>query len=274
MRNYMMLLAMVLDYGTKKITRAKIDGEHVHALSLFGRFLDFDLTAGFPIVTTRQIGWKTAAHELIWMLRGETNVSYLHANGVHIWDAWADKNGDLGPVYGAQLRRWHTADGREIDQVSQLVADIFAVKNDPAAAPGRRLILNMWNVGDLGKMALPPCPMMAQFNVTNGRLSCLVTQRSADLFIGLPYDIAVYAMLTHVLARITGLMVGQLFFSIGDAHIYENHIEAVKEQLTRVPQDAPVFIVDWIDSVDDIEISDFNLTGYTPCPPIKAQVAV
>lgn len=279
MKNYLNLMFDVLYEGTKKPTRAKINGEHVAAFSLFGRTLRFDLADGFPLVTTRRISWVTAAHELIWMLSGDTNVRYLQQNGVNIWNKWADDAGNLGPIYGAQLRHWRAIDPAghghyEIDQVDNLLADIAAVKADPCAAPGRRLILTMWNVGELKDMALPPCPMMAQFNVTNGKLSCMVTQRSADLFIGLPYDIAVYAMLTHVIAHIAGLTVGDLVFSLGDAHIYENHVEAVAKQLQRTPRQPPRLTVYNLGHLDDLEIANLYVDGYTHDEALTAEVAV
>jgi len=278
-KNYLNIMYDVLHDGIKKPTRAKINDEHVSAFSLFGRTLRFDLAEGFPLVTTRRISWRTAAHELIWMLSGETNVRYLQQNGVTIWNKWADDAGNLGPVYGAQLRHWRAIDPQghghyEIDQVDNLLADIAAVKLNPSAAPGRRLILTMWNVGELKDMALPPCPMMAQFNVTDGKLSCMVTQRSADLFIGLPYDIAVYAMLTHVIAHIAGLAVGDLIFSIGDAHIYENHVPAVVEQLKRTPHRAPKLAVYNLGHLDDIEIANLCLDDYAHRESLTAEVAV
>lgn len=280
MKNYLTLLRDVLANGTCKPTRAKLsDGNHVEALSVFGRSLRFNLADGFPLVTTKRVSWKTALVELTWMLSGDTNIRYLNDKGVHIWDAWADANGDLGPVYGAQLRRWQAFDG-EIDQVAQLLNDIRAVVADPTASPGRRLILSMWNVGELSKMALPPCPMVCQFNVTDGKLSCLVYQRSADLFIGLPYDIAVYAMLTHMIAQLSKLDVGELIFSIGDAHIYANHIEQVKEQLTRDPRPLPSATcevgVTWEADrkVAKIKIHKLRVNDYDPCGEIRGEVAV
>lgn len=274
MNNYLNLLHDAITLGTPKPTRAKIDGKNVDARSLFGRVLRFDLTDGFPIVTTRRISWVTAAHELVWMISGDTNTAYLNANGVTIWDKWADERGNLGPIYGEQLRAWCSGGGYEIDQVANLIRDIHAVMLDPTAAPGRRLILNMWNVGDLPKMALPPCPMMVQFNVTDGNLSCMVTQRSADIFLGLPYDIAVYAMLTHVIAHLTGLNVGELVFSIGDAHVYENHVEQALEQLKRDPLPLPTITVTGLGSIDDLRLENINIHGYSHMGAIKAEVAV
>jgi thymidylate synthase len=241
MKQYLDLLRSVLDQGVRKPTRAKLPstGQNVHALSIFGYQMRFDLAAGFPAVTTKRLARGPIIHELIWFLRGSTNVDYLRENNVTIWDEWADEEGELGPVYGKQWRSWSAPDGRTVDQIAALLRGIEAVKADPTSSVGRRLIVSAWNPPDISQMALPPCHTMFQFSVTDGRLSCQLYQRSADLFLGVPFNIASYALLTHLVAHVTGLVPGEFIHTFGDAHIYENHIEQVREQLRREPLPLP-----------------------------------
>lgn len=264
MRPYLDLLRRVLDEGVRRDDRTGTG-----TLSLFGAQLRFDLAAGFPLVTTKKVHWRSVAHELLWFLRGETNTRWLNDNGVRIWDAWADKNGDLGPVYGAQWRSWATADGRVVDQIGWVIDEI---RRNPTS---RRLIVSAWNVGALDQMALPPCHLLFQFYVAGGRLSCQLYQRSADLFIGVPFNIASYALLTHLIAQVTGLGVGDFVHTFGDAHIYLNHREQVLTQLAREPRPLPRLELDpGVTRIDDFEYRHLTLLGYEPAPAIKAPVAV
>lgn len=236
--------------------------------SLFGYQMRFDLSKGFPILTTKKLHWKSIVHELLWFMKGDTNVKYLQDNGVRIWNEWADENGNLGPVYGKQWRSWETADGETIDQLSDLIEEI---KNNPDS---RRLIVSAWNVGDLKKMALPPCHLLFQFYVNNGKLSLQLYQRSADAFLGVPFNIASYSLLLMIIAKECGLKVGEFIHTIGDAHIYSNHIEQVKLQLTRNPTQLPT--VKLKDGVkwDSYSFDDIELQNYVSQPHIKGTVAV
>ncbi len=264
MRPYLDLLQDVLDSGVQKDDRTGTG-----TLSVFGRQLRFDLRAGFPAVTTKRLAWKAVAVELLWFLRGDTNIRWLRRRRVHIWDEWADADGELGPVYGAQWRRWRAADGRVIDQVDQVVRRL---REDPNS---RRLIVSAWNVGELEQMRLPPCHLLFQFYVAEGRLSCQLYQRSADLFLGVPFNIASYALLTHMIAQVTGLEVGDFVHTFGDAHIYRNHIEQVRLQLSREPRPLPRLWLDpSIERLEDFTFQHMRLEGYDPAPTIKAPVAV
>jgi thymidylate synthase len=264
MRPYLDLMAHVLEYGAEKKDRTGTGTR-----SVFGHQLRFDLGRGFPMVTTKKVHLKSIVHELLWFLRGETNVAYLRENGVSIWDEWADERGELGPVYGAQWRSWRAADGRAIDQISQVIEQI-RVNPD-----SRRLIVSAWNVGELDKMALPPCHAFFQFYVSGGRLSCQLYQRSADIFLGVPFNIASYALLTMMVAQVTGLKPGDFVHTLGDAHLYANHFDQARLQLSREPRPLPVMKLNpAVRSVFDFKFEDFELVGYDPHPAIKAQVAV
>lgn len=276
MKAYLDLLRDVRENGVCKPTRGKLrsTGEHIDALSVFGRQIRFDLQGGFPLVTTKRVHWPSIVHELIWFLRGSTNIAYLVGNGVHIWDEWADENGELGPVYGAQWRAWPIPGEGSFDQIAALIDGIEAVKADPTASVGRRLIVSAWNVADLDKMALPPCHVMAQFNVTGGRLSCQLYQRSADMFLGVPFNIASYALLTHLVAKVTHLTPGEFIHTFGDAHIYTNHLDVVDTQLSRSPLPLPrIEIRDGID-IDTVRFRDIELIGYQSHPGLRGEVAV
>ncbi len=264
MRNYLDLLQDVLDHGVKKEDRTGTG-----TLSVFGRQLRFDLSEGFPLVTTKRIHLKSVVHELLWFLRGDTNIRYLKENGVRIWDEWADENGDLGPVYGSQWRAWETPDGRSIDQIRQVVD---AIKRNPDS---RRHLVSAWNVSVIDEMKLPPCHFVFQFYVAEGKLSCMLTMRSVDTFLGLPFNIASYALLTHMIAQQCDLEVGEFIWSGGDVHIYSNHLEQVKLQLGREPLPLPKLnILRKPDSIFDYAYEDFDFVGYEHHPGIKAPVAV
>jgi len=264
MKNYLDLLADVLEHGTEKTDRTGTG-----TISVFGRQLRFDLSAGFPLLTTKRLHIKSIVHELIWFLSGETNIQYLRDNGVKIWDAWADEEGNLGPVYGSQWRTWIAADGRTIDQISEVIAQI---KNNPDS---RRHLVNAWNVGEVDNMALPPCHYAFQFYVAGGKLSCMFQMRSTDTFLGLPFNIASYALLTHMVAQQCGLDVGELIYTGGDVHIYSNHVEQVKQQLEREPYPLPrLEIKRKPDSIFDYRFEDFEFVGYQFHPTIKAPIAV
>ena len=237
--------------------------------SVFGRQLRFDLSEGFPLITTKRVHFKSIAYELLWFLRGESNVGWLREHGVTIWDEWADAAGELGPVYGVQWRSWPTPDGRHIDQISQVIEQL---KTTPDS---RRIIVSAWNVGELGEMALMPCHALFQFYVADGKLSCQLYQRSADLFLGVPFNIASYALLTHLVAQQTGLEVGDFVWTGGDCHIYDNHVEQVSEQLTRDPFPYPTLKLNRKpDSIFDYEYEDFEVVDYQHHPAIRAAVAV
>ena len=264
MQQYLDLMRHVLDTGHDKSDRTGTGTR-----SVFGWQARFDLANGFPMVTTKKLHLKSIVHELLWFLQGDTNIAYLKENGVRIWDEWADENGDLGPVYGKQWRRWETPDGRLIDQISQLVNSL---KNNPDS---RRHLVSAWNPGDVDQMALPPCHCLFQFYVADGKLSCQLYQRSADIFLGVPFNIASYALLTLMLAQVCGYQPGEFIHTFGDAHIYSNHFAQAELQLSRQPRSLPTL---WINpEVKDIfsfRFEDFRLEGYDPHPHISAPVAV
>ncbi len=264
MKNYLDLLRHVRDTGTRKSDRTGTG-----TVSVFGHQMRFDLSRGFPLVTTKKCHLRSIIHELLWFLKGETNIRYLKDNGVTIWDEWADEQGNLGPVYGYQWRSWPAPDGRHIDQIQRVLDDL---KNNPDS---RRIIVSAWNVADLDKMALAPCHAFIQFYVADGKLSCQLYQRSADLFLGVPFNIASYALLTMMVAQVTGLKPGDFVHTLGDAHIYLNHFDQVNEQLTREPRPLPTMKIN--PEVKDLfafRFEDFTLEGYDPHPAIKAPVAV
>jgi len=264
MRPYHDLLRHVLENGTRKSDRTGTG-----TISVFGAQLRFDLNAGFPLMTTKKVHLKSIIHELLWFLQGDTNVRYLKENGVSIWDEWAKPDGDLGPVYGYQWRSWPAADGRHIDQISQVLQQL---KTNPDS---RRMIVSAWNVADLDKMALMPCHAFFQFYVADGKLSCQLYQRSADMFLGVPFNIASYALLTQMIAQVCGLKPGDFVHTFGDTHIYLNHMDQVKEQLSREPRALPVMKLN--PAVKDLfafKYADFTLENYDPHPAIKAPVAV
>jgi thymidylate synthase len=264
MQPYLELLRHVRDHGT-----GKSDRTGTGTRSVFGWQMRYDLAKGFPLVTTKKLHLRSIVHELIWFLQGDTNVAYLKENGVSIWDEWADANGDLGPVYGRQWRAWPTADGKVVDQIAWVVDEI---KRNPDS---RRLIVSAWNVGELPKMALMPCHTMFQFYVANGKLSCQLYQRSGDIFLGIPFNIASYALLTHMIAQVTGLEVGDFVHTLGDAHLYSNHIEQADKQLLREPRALPRLSLNpEVKSIFDFRFEDVAIVDYDPYPAIKAPVAV
>lgn len=264
MRQYLDLMRLVMDSGLVKSDRTGTGTK-----SIFGHQMRFDLAEGFPLVTTKKLHVRSIIHELIWFLRGETNIAYLKENGVSIWDEWADENGDLGPVYGAQWRSWPDPDGGVIDQIGQVVAGI---RSNPDS---RRHIVTAWNPVDVDKQALPPCHALFQFYVGNGRLSCQLYQRSADIFLGVPFNIASYALLTMMMAQVTGLKPGEFVHTLGDAHLYLNHLDQAREQLSREPRALPSMTLNPdVTEIDGFRYEDFELTGYDPHPHIKAKVAV
>lgn len=264
MKQYLDLMQHVLDEGVRKEDRTGTG-----TLSVFGYQMRFDLGKGFPAVTTKKLHLRSIIHELLWFLQGDTNIRYLKENGVSIWDEWADENGELGPVYGSQWRSWPTADGRHVDQISQVIGQI---KNNPDS---RRIIVSAWNVGEIDNMALPPCHAFFQFYVAEGKLSCQLYQRSADIFLGVPFNIASYALLTLMMAQVTGLQPGDFVHTLGDAHLYSNHLEQARTQLQREPRDLPCMKIN--PDVEDLfrfNFEDFELVDYDPHPHIKAPVAV
>jgi thymidylate synthase len=264
MRQYLDLMRQVLDRGARKTDRTGTG-----TLSIFGHQMRFDLAAGFPLVTTKKVHLKSIIHELIWFLSGDTSIAYLKANGVSIWDAWADAAGDLGPVYGAQWRSWPTGDGGSIDQIRDVVEQI---RTNPDS---RRLIVSAWNPAEVDRMALPPCHCLFQFYVADGRLSCQLYQRSADIFLGLPFNIASYALLTLMMAQVAGLKPGEFVLSLGDAHLYANHLEQARLQLERDPRPLPTMRLNpEVNAIFDFVYEDFTLEGYEPHPNIRAVVAV
>ena len=264
MQQYLGLLQHILDNGIDKQDRTGTGTR-----SVFGYQLRFDLSKGFPLVTTKKVHLKSIVHELLWFLKGETNIAYLKEHGVRIWDEWADENGELGPVYGRQWRNWEGRDGRVVDQVSDLIAQI---KKNPDS---RRLIISAWNVADLPDMALMPCHTMFQFYVAHGKLSCQLYQRSADVFLGVPFNIASYALLTQMIAQVCDLEPGEFIHTFGDVHIYSNHMEQVKLQLTRTPFALPVMKLNpAIKDIFGFRFEDFSLENYQSHPAIKAPVAV
>ena len=264
MQQYLDLMRHVRDHGTRKEDRTGTG-----TVSVFGYQMRFDLSAGFPLVTTKKCHLRSILHELLWFLKGDTNLRYLHDNKVTIWDEWADEQGNLGPVYGYQWRSWPTPGGGSIDQISQVIDQL---SNNPDS---RRIIVSAWNVGDIENMALPPCHAFFQFYVAEGRLSCQLYQRSADIFLGVPFNIASYALLTLMMAQVTGLEAGDFVHTFGDAHLYLNHLEQADLQLSRTPRPLPVIQLN--PDVDDLfafSYDDFELQGYDPYPHIKAAVAV
>jgi len=264
MRAYLDLLRHVLDHGAEKTDRTGTGTR-----SVFGWQMRFDLNEGFPLVTTKKLHLKSIVHELIWFLRGDTNIAYLKEHGVRIWDEWADANGDLGPVYGQQWRAWPTADGGVVDQIRWVVDEI---KRNPDS---RRLIVSAWNVGELPKMALMPCHSLFQFYVADGKLSCQLYQRSGDIFLGVPFNIASYALLTHMVAQVCGLGVGDFVHTLGDAHLYNNHVEQARLQLTREPRPMPRLALNPnVHALEDFRFDDIAIVDYAPHPSIKAPVAV
>jgi len=264
MKQYHQLMQHVLDHGTHKEDRTGTG-----TLSVFGYQMRFDLADGFPMLTTKKLHLKSILHELIWFLKGETNIQYLKDNGVSIWNEWADEQGNLGPVYGSQWRSWPAPDGQSIDQISQVIQQI---KNNPDS---RRLIVSAWNVGVIPQMALPPCHAFFQFYVADGKLSCQLYQRSADIFLGVPFNIASYALLTHMVAQVCNLQVGEFIHTLGDAHLYTNHLEQAKLQLTRDCRDLPQLKMNpAIKDIFAFQFEDFSIEGYDPHPHIKAAVAV
>ena len=264
MKQYLDLLRHIREHGTIKQDRTGVGTQ-----SIFGYQMRFDLSEGFPLLTTKKVHLRSIIHELLWFIAGDTNIGYLHANKVSIWDEWADENGDLGPVYGHQWRSWQAPDGRSIDQLSQVIDQI---RNNPDS---RRMLVCAWNPGDIDKMALPPCHCLFQFYVANGRLSCQLYQRSADTFLGVPFNIASYSLLTLMLAQVCGLQPGEFIHTFGDTHIYLNHFDQVAEQLSRTPRPLPVMKLNpAVKSLFDFRYEDFTLEGYDPWPAIKAPVAV
>lgn len=264
MKQYQELLQRILDTGVKKEDRTGTG-----TLSVFAHQMRFNLQDGFPLLTTKKLHTRSIIHELLWFLKGDTNTAYLHDNKVSIWDEWADENGDLGPIYGKQWRAWEAKDGRVIDQIGELIEQI---KKTPDS---RRLLVSAWNVGDLDKMALPPCHIIFQFYVAHNRLSCQLYQRSADVFLGVPFNIASYALLTHMIAQVCGLGVGEFIHTTGDTHLYLNHIEQAKLQLTRTPYKLPTLkLNESITDINDFKYEDIAIENYESHPHIKASVAI
>lgn len=264
MKQYLDLMQHVLDQGAQKHDRTGTG-----TLSVFGYQMRFDLQEGFPMVTTKKLHLKSIIHELIWFLSGDTNIAYLKENGVRIWDEWADENGDLGPVYGSQWRSWPKPDGEKIDQISQIIQ---MIKSNPDS---RRIIVSAWNVAEIEQMALPPCHAFFQFYVADGKLSCQLYQRSADIFLGVPFNIASYALLTMMVAQVCGLQYGDFIHTLGDAHLYNNHIEQAQLQLSREPRKLPTMEINPdVQDIFDFKFEDFTLKDYDPHPHIKGVVAV
>ncbi len=264
MRQYLALMQHVLQHGSKKTDRTGTG-----TLSVFGYQMRFDLNQGFPLVTTKKVHLRSIIHELLWFLRGDTNIKSLNAAGVTIWDEWADENGDLGPVYGKQWRSWPDSKGGIIDQMSGLI-DMLLQNPD-----SRRLIVSGWNVAEISNMALPPCHCLFQFYVAEGRLSCQLYQRSADIFLGVPFNIASYALLTHMVAQVVGLKLGDFVHTLGDAHLYLNHLEQAREQLSRTPYPLPTMQINpTVNSIFDFQYEDFNVINYQCHPRISAPIAV
>jgi thymidylate synthase len=264
MKTYLDLLRHVLEHGARKEDRTGTG-----TLSVFGYQMRFDLAERFPLLTTKKVHMKSVIHELLWFLQGSTNVEYLRANGVTIWDEWADEKGELGPVYGAQWRSWPAPDGRHIDQIADVLQQI---RKNPHS---RRLMVTAWNPADIPKMALAPCHALFQFYVAEGKLSCQLYQRSADIFLGVPFNIASYALLTLMVAQVTGLKPGEFVHTLGDAHLYLNHLEQARLQLTRTPKPLPVMRLNpAVKDLFDFRYEDFTLEGYDPAPAIRAPIAV
>ncbi len=263
-QQYLGLMRQVLEHGVRKDDRTGTG-----TLSIFGWQMRFDLSRGFPLLTTKKLHIRSIIYELLWFLRGDTNIRWLNEHKVTIWDEWADENGDLGPIYGRQWRSWPTCEGGYIDQIAEAIDQI---RNNPDS---RRIVVSAWNVAELDKMALPPCHLLFQFYVAEGRLSCQLYQRSADIFLGVPFNIASYALLTHMIAHVTGLEVGEFIHTLGDAHLYLNHLEQARTQLGRAPRPMPRLVIRRkVDNIDDFRFEDFEIKGYDPHPHIKAPVAV
>ena len=264
MQQYLDLMRRIQDEGAEKTDRTGTGTK-----SVFGHQMRFDLSRSFPLLTTKKLHLRSIIHELLWFLTGDTNLQYLHENKVTIWDEWADEQGNLGPVYGHQWRKWESADGRVIDQVTQVIEQI---KINPDS---RRLIVSAWNVGDIDKMALPPCHLLFQFYVADGKLSCQLYQRSADVFLGVPFNIASYSLLCMMMAQVCGLKPGEFVHTLGDAHLYSNHLEQTELQLSREPKALPRMLINpEVDNLFDFKFEDFELVDYDPHPHIKAPVAV
>ncbi len=264
MQQYLDLLRLILERGTDKSDRTGVGTR-----SIFGHQMRFDLAQGFPLLTTKKLHLKSIIYELLWFLRGDSNVRYLREHGVSIWDEWADEQGELGPVYGVQWRSWPASDGRRIDQIREVIEQI---RRNPDS---RRLVVSAWNVGELERMRLPPCHLLFQFYVAEGRLSCQLYQRSADVFLGVPFNIASYSLLTLMTAQVTGLAPGEFIHTLGDAHLYSNHLEQARLQLSRQPRPLPTMRLNpEVQSIFDFQFEDFTLEGYDPHPHIAAKVAV
>jgi thymidylate synthase len=264
MQTYLDLLDRVLTEGVEKADRTGTG-----TLSVFGHQMRFDLSQGFPLLTTKKLHTRSIVAELLWFLQGSTNVKWLHEQGVTIWDEWADADGELGPIYGYQWRSWPTPDDGHVDQIARVIE---AIRTNPDS---RRHLVSAWNVSDLDKMALPPCHTMFQFYVADRKLSCQLYQRSADIFLGVPFNIASYALLTHLVAQVTGLGVGDFVHTLGDAHLYTNHLDQARLQLTREPRPLPALVLNpERTAIDDFEIGDISFTGYDPHPGIRAPIAV
>lgn len=264
MQQYLDLMRHVLEHGTRKDDRTGTG-----TVSVFGHQMRFDLRQGFPLLTTKKLHLRSIIHELLWFLKGETNVQYLHENNVTIWDEWANEDGDLGPIYGYQWRSWPTSDGGSVDQIAQVIDQI---RNNPDS---RRIIVSAWNVGEIDKMALPPCHAFFQFYVADGHLSCQLYQRSADIFLGVPFNIASYALLTMMMAQVCGLKPGDFVHTLGDAHLYSNHLEQARTQLARTPGPLPTMTLNPArKEIEEFVFDDFVLSNYEPQPHIKAAVAV
>ena len=264
MQQYLDLMRHVMEHGVKKPDRTGTG-----TTSVFGHQSRYDLSQGFPLVTTKKLHLRSIIHELLWFIKGETNIKYLHDNKVTIWDEWADQNGDLGPVYGAQWRSWPMRDGSTMDQLAKVI-DMIKTKPD-----SRRLIVTAWNPADVDKMALPPCHLLFQFYVADGKLSCQLYQRSADIFLGVPFNIASYALLTHMIAEVTNLKVGDFVHTLGDAHIYSNHMQQAELQLSREPRPLPKLVIKRkVERIEDFQFDDFAFLDYVPYAAIAAEVAV
>jgi thymidylate synthase len=278
MKQYLDLLRHVRDRGVRKPTRAVLrsTGEKIDAVSVFGYQLRFDLNEGFPAVTTKKLAFNAVVHELLWFLSGSTNVRDLQVNNVSIWDEWADEeSGDVGPIYGKQWRKWEAPNGKTIDQFDYLLDGIKSVKIDPTASEGRRLVISAWNPADIKAMSVPACHTLAQFSLTDGRLSCQLYQRSADSFLGVPFNIASYALLTHLIAHVSGVGVGDFIHTFGDVHIYTNHLEQVEEQLRRKPYPLPRISIDpSVKNLDEFKREHIVLLGYQHHPSLVGEVAV